>query len=169
MENFQSSHSRDFEELLERKRNKKLFGVDIDTISDVPYQGEYTPVRVYNVIDGDSIKVLYKYGKRFHKISIRVNGIDTPEIKKGSDLEKEAGAVVGKIVRDLVRDKLIIVKFIKWDKYGGREVADVFLPGTNQNLCEYLLDNKLGHPYTGKKNKDLWLDEELKYIIDSGA
>ena len=166
MENSQNSHSREFEDLLKRKRNKKLFNVDIDIIPDVPHQGEFIPARVYNVIDGDSIKVLYRYGKKFHKISIRVNGVDTPEVRKGSDLEKEAGAVVGKIVRDLTLDKLVIVKFIEWDKYGGRVVSDVYLPDTQQSLCDYLVENKLGHPYTGKVKKTPWVDEELRYIID---
>ena len=81
-------------------------------------------------------------------------------------MEKEAGATVGKIVRDLVLEKLIIVKFIKWDKFGGRVVGDVLLPGTHQSLCDYLVENKLGHPYTGKVKKDSWSDEELKCIID---
>jgi endonuclease YncB( thermonuclease family) len=167
MEKIQSSPSRNFEDLLDKRRNKKLYNVDVDTIPDVPYQGEFTPVRVYNVIDGDSIKVLYRYGKRFHKISIRVNGVDTPEVSRGSDLEKKAGAIVGKIVRDLVLEKIIIVKFIKWDKYGGRLVGDVYLPDGKDTLCNFLITNKLGHSYSGKVKKTPWTDEELHYIVNS--
>jgi len=168
MEKIRSSPSRNFEDLLERRRNKKLYEVDAETVPDVPYQGKFTPVRVYDVVDGDSIKVLYRYGKRFHKISIRVNGVDTPEVSRGSDLEKKAGATAGKIVSDLVLEKLIIVKFIKWDKYGGRLVGDVYLPDGKDTLCNFLITNKLGHPYTGKRKKEPWSDEELHHIIDFG-
>ena len=169
MEKTHSFPSREFEKLLSTERNKNLLKIDPSTIPDVPNPGNMTIVCVYKVIDGDTIKVLYHQGDEVHKIDVRVNGIDTPETRRTSELEKEAGRVVGKIVSDKMHNRLIAVKFLKWDKYGGRMVGDVYLPSsvsTLTTLSEYLLENKLAHPYTGKTKKTPWTDEELRYIID---
>ena len=168
MEKTQSFPSREFEKLLKAKKVKKLASIDPDTITDVPNPGNMTIVYVYEVIDGDTIKVLYHSGSEVHKIDVRVKGIDTPETRRARDLEKKAGSVVGKIVSDKIHDRLIGVKFIKWGKYGGRMVGDVYLPSGKTTLSEYLLENKLAHPYTGKTKKKSWTDEELRYIIDFG-
>jgi len=168
MEKTPSFPSREFDALLREYRCHKLRSIEPDTIPEVPNQGENTSTYVYKVVDGDTIKVLYTYGSKEHKISIRVNGVDTPETRRSRDLEEKAGRVVGKIVADKLHKRFITVKFLKWDKYGGRMVGDVYMPGGNVTLCDYLISNKLGHPYSGKTKKDSWTDEELNYIIDFG-
>nr|QBK85724.1 MAG: thermonuclease/nuclease [Marseillevirus LCMAC101] len=164
MEKTQSFPSREFEELLANERAKKLLEIDPNTISGVHNRGKITVACVYKVIDGDTIKVLYHHGDNVQKIDIRVNGVDTPETRRASDLEKKAGRVVTRIVSNKIHNRLIAVKFLKKDKYGGRIVGDVYLPG-EKSLCEYLIENKLGHPYTGKTKKESWTPEELDYII----
>lgn len=168
MDKFQSSPSHDFDDLILDENAKNLSEIDPKTVSKVPNQGEMTTVYVYKVIDGDTIKVLYNYGNKVHKIDIRVNGVDTPESRRASDMEKKACKIVGKVVSDKIFEQLISVKFLNWDKYGGRMVGDVYLP-SGETLCEFLIANKLGHPYDGKVKKSSWLPEELDYIIGFGA
>lgn len=171
MEETPSFPSLEFDKLLKEMRSKKLSQTDPKTIPDVPNPGKFTKVYVYKVIDGDTIKVVYECGNTVHKTNVRVNGVDTPETRSGSDLEKRAGKVVTRVVQDMIEKRDIFIQFLKKDKYGGRMVGDVYLPSDviggdeNVTLCNYLVNNKLGHSYTGKTKKSEWTSKELDYII----
>jgi micrococcal nuclease len=105
--------------------------------------------------DGDTITVnIQSYppivGK---KISIRVNGIDTPEMRGKSPKEKQLARTAKKLVSSLLKNaETIELKNMKRGKYF-RIVADVYYDG--KSLNEVLLKNKLAVPYYGgTKTKD---------------
>ena len=114
---------------------------------------------VTGVIDGDTLSV--DASKDFIlPIRIRVNGIDTPE--KGSLAkcqEESQKALVAKIFVTRVissaqkSKQQIVFRNIKWDKYGGRVIADVYIDGNL--LSDMLVEKNLAIRYTGNK-KSSW-------------
>jgi endonuclease YncB( thermonuclease family) len=116
-----------------------------------PQYGTVTVSKVINVYDGDTFRVNIDslppiVGKN---IPIRVNGVDTPEIRGKCEYEKNLALKA----RDFVRDKLANAKEIKLTnlqrgKYF-RVVANVVVDGVS--LERELLDNELAYEYSGGK------------------
>jgi len=116
-----------------------------------PQYGTVTVSKVISVYDGDTFRVDINslssiVGKN---IPIRVNGVDTPEIKGKCEYEKKLALKA----RDFVRNKLADAKEIKLTnlqrgKYF-RVVANVLVDGVS--LEEELLDNLLAYEYSGGK------------------
>ena len=116
-----------------------------------PQYGTVTVSKVISVYDGDTFRVNIDslppiVGKN---IAIRVNGVDTPEIRGKCQYEKNLALKA----RDFVRGKLANAKEIKLTnlqrgKYF-RVVANVVVDGVS--LEQELLDNKLAYRYDGGK------------------
>ena len=113
--------------------------------------------KVISVYDGDTFRVDIDslspiVGKN---IPIRLNGVDTPEIRGKCKYEKDLAIEA----RDFVRNKLANAKEIKLTKLQRgkyfRVVADVMIDGVS--LEQELLDNALAYKYTGGK-KSSWCD-----------
>jgi len=114
-----------------------------------PQYGTVTVSKVISVYDGDTFRVNIDslppiVGKN---IPIRVNGVDTPEIRGKCQYEKNLALEA----RDFVRIKLTNAKEIKLTnlqrgKYF-RVVANVVVDGVS--LERELLDNKLAYRYDG--------------------
>ena len=113
--------------------------------------GTVTVSKVISVYDGDTFRVNIDslppiVGKN---IPIRVNGVDTPEIRGKCQYEKDLAFKA----RDFVRAKLANAKEIKLTnlqrgKYF-RVVANVVVDGVS--LERELLDNELAYEYSGGK------------------
>ncbi len=90
------------------------------------------------------------------KIAIRVNGIDTPEIRGKCDKEKydakQAQGMVEEILKDAER---IDLKNMGRGKYF-RIVADVYADG--ENLAEALIDSGMAVKYDGGKKNSRWCE-----------
>ena len=128
---------------------------DAKTVSSKVY---YWPI--LSVVDGDTISV--DGSKDFAlPIKVRVQDVDTPE--KGS-LAKCQGEknlanratqfTLMKIQEAKKRGYQVTFENIRWDKYGGRVVADVYLGG--DSLADLLIREGLGKKYTGKGPKPSW-------------
>lgn len=89
------------------------------------------------------------------KISVRVYGIDTPEIRTKNVCEKKKALLAKKLVERLLKDaKDIKLNNLKRGKYF-RIVADIVADG--KNVKDELIKNKLAVPYYGKtKRKVDW-------------
>lgn len=143
-------------------------------INSVPFKNERIVVKVTSVYDGDTCTILINRGKDvFDKLNVRVLGIDAPEVNLKGDakntpigkLEMRAGAHVRDKVKPLIEGKECSVVLKKWDKYGGRVVGEIYLPGEEITLSEYLLGKRYAKVYTGKVKKDEWTRQELNYIL----
>lgn len=105
--------------------------------------------------DGDTItfKISGEHPIISDSIGVRVNGVDTPEIKTKNACEKQKA----KEARDFVKERLskaqrIDLKDVQRGKYF-RIVANVIY--NQKNLSEELLKNELAVPYDGGKKKKI--------------
>ena len=112
------------------------------------------PVRqVLRNYDGDSITCLLDMGfKVCLEKTVRINGVDTPELRGGTPLLRAAARYAqGKVAEFLDSGPLGEVLFIsyKWsdtDQYG-RPIGDIEVDG--KSLAYYILNTGLGVPYDG--------------------
>lgn len=106
-------------------------------------------VKYVDNYDADTVKfnihdVHWLMGK---KISVRVLGVDTPEIKGQAPCEKEkALAAKAKVKELLTGAKRIDIVKIGRDKYF-RILGDIMIDG--KSLSELLIAEKLAYPYFG--------------------
>lgn len=113
-------------------------------------------MKVLKNYDGDTLTVNIPdvpalIGKN---ISVRVLGIDTPEIKTKDRCEKEAGRIARNLVASTLKNaQNVELHNIQRDKYF-RILADVMVDG--RSLKEILLKNNLAYSYDGgtKKHPD---------------
>ena len=104
---------------------------------------------VVKVYDGDTITILSKLPYKdsaLYKFSVRLNGIDCPEIKGETLKEKLRAQIARDELSKLILNKEIILKNLKTEKYG-RILADVYLDDLHLN--QYMLDKKLAVKYDG--------------------
>ena len=99
-------------------------------------------------------------------ISVRVKGVDTPEVRGKLPCEKDAARISRNLVENLLKNaKVINLINVEKDKYF-RILADVEYDGLL--LKDILLKNKLAYEYFGEtKQKINWCDH-LSRKISSG-
>lgn len=107
--------------------------------------------------DGDTCYITVpSLPPELQKMSIRILGIDTPEIRGECESEKELAQQAKKLANKLFKEaKVIELKDIDWDKYGGRILANVYLDG--ELYSEKLISSGLAKPYFGDK-KESWCE-----------
>jgi len=119
-----------------------------------------TPYEITRVIDGDTVEIAVDFlpAPLPPKLSIRVMGIDTPEKAPRAQCDAEAALArkASAFTKDAVANaKEIDVQILRWDKYGGRALADVFLD--HQSLAQSLISAGLARPYKGDA-KQSWCE-----------
>jgi endonuclease YncB( thermonuclease family) len=134
---------------------KILLTIILISISSSAHAYEW---QVLRVIDGDTLEVKNECFPTELKLSIRVLGIDTPEkgfrakCKKEAELAEKASKFTKQFVG---KNKTATFRNIKWDKYGGRLLADVEING--KSLAGELIKNNYARLYDGKK-KGSWCE-----------
>jgi micrococcal nuclease len=128
----------------------------------VPFTFPITGGQVIKVYDADTITIASKLpydASPLYRLSVRLNGIDTPEMKgKGvSDEEKEAAILARDFVSNLVLHKHVRLENIESEKYG-RILADVYIGDIHLN--ELLISEKYAVRYDGgtKTKPASWLN-----------
>lgn len=107
--------------------------------------------QVERVVDGDTIAVKATIWPGQHiRVYVRVNGIDTPELRGKCPREKELAQFARRFVIDWTYSGWVKLKNIRNGKYAGRIIADVF-DREGYNLADVMLNNGLARPYSGGK------------------
>jgi endonuclease YncB( thermonuclease family) len=125
-----------------------------------PFVPPVTYGQVIKVYDGDTITIASKIdipNSPLYRFSIRLNGVDAPEIHGKNNDEKESAIYARDQLENLVLHRFVQLKNQKTEKYG-RILADVYLGDLHVN--QWLLNEKLVVPYDGttKKSPDSWLE-----------
>ena len=89
-----------------------------------------------------------------NKISIRVNGIDTPDIRGKCEKEKYDAQQAQQMVADILKDAdQIVLRNMERGKYF-RIAADVIVDG--ENLADVLVEAGMAVRYDGGKKTHKW-------------
>jgi micrococcal nuclease len=122
----------------------------------------YNVASIERVIDGDSIEAVLDLGFNiFYKVSIRVDGLDTPE----------KNTVEGKLVKAYAEEWFKTGSFVvnskELDKYG-RVLGSIskVSKDTTLDYNQVLISQGFARLYNGDKKKD-WTAAELKVIREA--
>ena len=176
-------------DLTEEKTEKLLKCID-KNINCFSLSGKTFYCKVVNVYDADTCKVVFYLNDELVKYTIRLKGIDTPEMKPPSsdknrkiqikeakrsrnrliqlstdcDLELESDLSKSKIQNLINHNKKIIkIHCEEFDKYG-RLLANLFSNESNISFNDILIKEGYAYKYEGgTKNKF----DYSKYLIDS--
>ena len=105
--------------------------------------------QVIKVYDGDTITIASKLpfaDSPLYRLSVRLDGIDTPEIKSKSEDEKTCAKEARDAVAELILNKEIQLKNVKSEKYG-RILADVYFGEIHIN--QWLIEKRMAVKYDG--------------------
>ena len=128
------------------------------TVSAKPKFGDYEGAIYVRNYDGDTITFNLPnlhpiIGK---KIRVRLNGIDTPEIKGKCDKEKYDAEQAKEMVGDILKDaEKITLKNMQRGNYF-RIASDVIVDG--ESLADILIEAGMAVRYGGGKKKSRWCE-----------
>ena len=119
-------------------------------LADVVEMREFRDKLCY---DGDTCYVtMPALPKSLSKMTVRILGIDTPELRGKCSKEKELAMKARIFANRTFREARVIeFKDLKWDKYGGRILSNVYLDG--YLYADMIINEQLARPYDGKKRR----------------
>jgi micrococcal nuclease len=131
--------------------NKWLNNLDkpIELNDCVPFIPPIDKGYVIKVYDGDTITIASKLPyleSPLYRFSVRLNGIDCPEIKGKDEHEKACAQIAKEEVSDLILNKVVTLQNLQTEKYG-RILADVYI--NDLHLNKYLVEKRLAVIYDG--------------------
>jgi micrococcal nuclease len=128
----------------------------------IQFRPEITAAKCIKVYDGDTITIAcglppYQPGNPIYRWSVRLRGIDAPEMRSKCANEKGCATYAKEIMAAQVLDKIVTLENVSYDKYG-RVLADVFVDSVN--VTDKLLANNLAVPYDGgtKQTPNDWFE-----------
>lgn len=138
-----------------------LNSINHEDIKKLPaFVAPITSGKVIKVYDGDTITIASKIpglkDSPVYKFSVRLNGIDTPEMRTKNEEEKQVAQMAQKALSDKIMDKNIFLKEVKTEKYG-RLLAELYLGDLHIN--KWMLDQRYAIAYGGgtKTIPNSWL------------
>lgn len=142
----------------------ELERIDPKTVPKVPFHNQVIYAKIEEVYDGDTVKIIVLFGAMPVRFSLRILGIDTPEIKQGGGRlpeEHQAAVKVRDYVKSLFPSTLAKICIRDWDKFGGRVLGDLYLQ-TGESVSDLLIHGGWARPYQGEKKKEWTLAELTK-------
>ena len=133
-----------------------------------PFIPQISKGKVVKVYDGDTITVASKIPglkkSPIYKFSIRLNGIDCPEMRTHNDDEKAIAIKARDALSDRIMHKDVFLKNIKTEKYG-RLLCDVYID--DDNLNEWMIQKRYAVSYNGgtKISPESWKNYHENNII----
>ncbi len=111
-------------------------------------------VKINSVYDGDTFYFNWPgLPRELNPLAIRLRGVDTPEMKGKCPREKALAqrAKAFTVSQLNLSAGYVRIGDIKWDKYGGRIDADVYVGSQRASLAPLLIRQGLARPYEGGK------------------
>jgi len=120
-------------------------------VATLAFANEFVPglinARVVSIYDGDTFTVdATPWPGVTIRVSVRVDGVDTPEIRGKCQVEKDMAIEAREFVKETIGENVHLVN-VRHGKYAGRVVAKVLVNG--QDLAALIIGAGLGRPYQG--------------------
>ena len=153
---------------LGRRRGKELKYTDIEMniisieeglkcaswTTSKPFIPKITYGKVIKVYDGDTITIACRIYNGYssveppelYRFPVRLNGIDSPEMKSPHENEKKLAHVSQEALSNLIFGKIVTLQNVSMEKYG-RVLADVYLGSLNVN--QWMLEGGYAVKYDG--------------------
>ena len=126
------------------------FGRKPDFVAGIHYR-----VTVVRVIDGDSVEVdVHIWPGLSQRISIRLDGVDTPEDRTRLACEKAMGLKAKAFTQQFLAGGTAVLTDVHLGKFAGRALGRLSVGGFD--LGEALLNAGLARPYFGGKRSKPW-------------
>lgn len=149
-----SSHEKLNESTELHQLNMKDIEMNAATYENSPtFVPEIKTGKIVRVYDGDTVTIATRIqidGTEIPKIfrfSLRLRGIDSPELKTKNQTEKTLAIQSRDALSGLIMGKTMAIENVDYDKYG-RILADMITP-EGINVSEWMLDNGLAVKYDG--------------------
>ena len=139
---------------------KRFIPKDIETKLLPPFVAPITCGRVIKVYDGDTITIaayLPYQESSLYKFSVRIDGIDCPEMRSKNPSEKKVAVIARNILSKKIMGEMVQLVDVKTEKYG-RLLAKVM--HNNESCGAMLIESRLAVPYDGgtKISPDDWVE-----------
>jgi endonuclease YncB( thermonuclease family) len=146
-------------------RNVEAILSDITDAEEFSFNNMRKKAKIISVYDADTVDAILCVRDRPYKFKIRLNGIDTPEIRPlktmpNRDIHVECGIKCREYLKSKILNKIVEVQCSEFDKYG-RILGEIIFD--NKNISEHLISKKYAKKYEGK-TKIQWTLDELNYI-----
>jgi micrococcal nuclease len=138
----------------------KLITSSLET-NEFNFKGQIKIAKVVSLYDGDTCKMTLFLEEELinvsntikpYRMTVRLNGLDAPEIKGSSDEEKKYAQVSKHLLSELILGKLVKIVCGDFDKYG-RLLAEIYVLDieTNKeiNVNEWMVKNGFCKRYDG--------------------
>ena len=139
---------------INNNNNKNINKIDWDIVNnnveELSFKNQIIECKVVSVYDGDTIKCVFPLNGKLYKWNCRINGIDTPEIRTKSVLEKELGLKARDFLREKILNKNVIIHCNDFDKYG-RLLVNVKIDKID--ISELMIKKGFAYKYNGKTKK----------------
>lgn len=111
------------------------------------------PARVLQVVDGDTVEVAARIwlGQEI-TVKVRLDGVDSPEIRGRCPAEREAALKAKAFISDLIDARPVALSGIRYGKYAGRVLARI-AAADGRDLSEALIAERLARPYDGSRRR----------------
>jgi endonuclease YncB( thermonuclease family) len=109
--------------------------------------------KVIKVYDGDTITIASKLdfeNSPIYRFSVRLAGIDSPEMKANSNIEKVLANKSQTALFNMLMNQKVRLENVTIEKYG-RLLADVYYDDIHVN--KWMIDNNFAVPYDGGKKE----------------
>ena len=132
------------------KPDSRYLPQDLDPKSLDSFVPPVNSGRVIKVYDGDTITIASKVpglkNSPIYKFSVRLNGIDTPEIKGKNEDEKSIAQKARDALSARIMGKDIFLKNVQTEKYG-RLLCEIYLD--KENLNQWMIKQRYALAYDG--------------------
>lgn len=138
---------KDYEKVKIAKIEEEFRTIEYKDAQNFVFPIEYG--KVIKVYDGDTITICSKLpydNSPIYRLQVRLNGIDSAEIKAHSDIERKKAIDAREALSSLIMGKVVSLKNVGTEKYG-RLLADVYYKDTHVN--NWMIQHNYAVKYDG--------------------
>lgn len=112
----------------------------------------YDRVDVVSVYDGDTFTADVEIWPRLtHRVSVRIIGIDTPELRSKCQAEKDMARAARQRLEALLSADAVVLTDVRLGKFAGRVLAKVLTPAGD--VSAILIAEGIARPYHGGRRQ----------------